>query len=154
MNLEFKEHLKLSEKKEKDNLLKTLSKIPEKHKILLGDYTLNYINKNTLDGKNVGSLCGKKILVSNSWNYGKEFVTLHEIGHVVWEKILSKKDKKDWKKLISKTKNAQKTDSKSKESLNQSEEELFCMSYASKYSKHPSIVYHNKKWLKFIEKFN
>jgi hypothetical protein len=153
MNVDFKKYLESSEKEEEENLLKTLSKVPSSHKKLLDGYKIKYIDKTTLDGESVGMKCGKKISISNSWNYGREFVTLHEIGHMVWEKVLSKKDKIDWKKLISETKEEQKIKTKSK-SLNQSDEEIFCMAYASKYSKHPSVVFHNDRWLNFIEKFN
>lgn len=154
MKIYFKNYLESSEEKEeKESLRKTLSLIPKKHKELLDNYKIKLLDRVTIDGKNVGLMCGKNITISNSWNYGKEFIILHEIGHVVWQEILSPKDKKDWKSILDKTKDEQKEKTKST-SLNQNEEEIFCMAYASKYAKHPSNVYHNKEWLKFIEKFN
>lgn len=151
--MNFKKYLKTSEKEEEKNLTKTLSKLPDHHKKLIDGYNIKNVNKTTLDGENVGLLCKNNITISNSWNYGKEFILLHEIGHVVWEKLLSKKDKKIWKNLITTTKKEQKEKNKNNKSLNQNYEELFCMSYATKYAKHPSVVFYNEKWLKFIEKY-
>ena len=111
---------------------------------------LKYNNGTTLDKKNVGLKCGTKISIASPWHYSKEFVTLHELGHVVWEDSKPKIRNK-WKKLLNRTIKDHKKNSKSKSSLNQSPEEIFCMAYASSYSKHPSSVFYNTKWIKFIK---
>lgn len=138
------------ENEEKSVLIKTLAGVPKKHRELIHNYEIKYQNGTTLDKKNVGFKCGKKIEVSSPWHYSKEFVTLHELGHVVWEKMNSK-IKEKWKKLLKDTIKDQKEQSNSKSSLNQSPEEIFCMAYASTYSKHPSNSFYNKKWVEFIK---
>ena len=67
---------------------------------------------------------------------------------------MSSEQKKEWSELLKITKESQKKNvsSKSKNSLNQNSEEIFCMAYASKYSKHPVVTYNNKKWIGFIDK--
>jgi putative salt-induced outer membrane protein YdiY len=138
------------ENEEKSNLIKTLSRIPEKHKELINNFELSYKNRTTLDKKNVGLKCGKKIQIASPWHYSKEFVTLHEVGHLVWEN-LGRDTKSDWEKLLKNTIKHQKKTSNSKSSLNQSSEEIFCMAYACAYSKHPSNSFYNKKWIEFIK---
>lgn len=138
------------ENEEKTNLIKSFSRVPKKHRNLIHNFEIEFINSTTLDKKNVGLKCGKKIKIASPWHYSKEFVVLHEIGHVVWES-LSKKIKNKWKKLLEKTIEDQKTKSNSKSALNQSSEELFCMSYAATYCKHPSTSFYNKKWISFIK---
>lgn len=131
-------------------LAKTLENVPKKHRELINNFELKYKDGTTLDKKNVGLKCGKKIQIASPWHYSKEFVTLHELGHVVWENI-SLKIKNKWKKLLKRTIKEQKQNSNSKSSLNQSAEEIFCMAYASAYSKHPSSAFYNKSWITFIK---
>jgi hypothetical protein len=140
------------ESEEKSNLEKTISRLPKKHRELIHNYKFKYKDKTTLDKKNVGLLCGDKIEIAGGWNYSKEFVTLHEVGHVVWEK-LSSSEKHKWKDLLSRTIDDQKkkADKISKSSLNQNPEEIFAMTYACAYSKHPSHYFYNKKWIKFVK---
>lgn len=147
MNLNFKIFL---ENEEISGLAKTLSNVPKRHRELIHNFELKFNNDTTLDKKNVGLKCGKKINIASPWHYSKEFVTLHELGHVVWEN-LSSKIKNKWKKLLKKTIKEQKKNSNSKPSLNQNTEEIFCMAYASTYSKHPSSVFYNKEWVNFIK---
>lgn len=146
-NFHFK---KFFENEEKDGLYKTLEKVPKKHRELIHNFEIEYKNKTTLDKENVGLKCGKKIKVASPWYYSKEFVTLHELGHVVWEQ-LENSIKNKWKNLLKETIKDQKNKSKSRGSLNQSPEEIFCMAYASAYSKHPSNNFYNKKWIDFIK---
>jgi|LakMenE18May11ns_1017448.scaffolds.fasta_scaffold9946943_7 hypothetical protein len=138
------------ENEEKDGLIKTLDKVPKKHRELIHNFEIKYKNGTTLDKENVGLKCGKKIQISSPWHYSKEFVTLHELGHVVYEKM-SLKNKNKWKKLLKNTIKNQREKTNSKDSLKQSQEEIFCMAYASTYCKHAPNTYVNKDWQNFIK---
>ena len=81
------------------------------------------------------------MIVSAPWNYSRQFTTLHEIGHIIWCRILNEKQKKEWAKI-----------SKNKKIKEKDKEELFCMAYANYYCKHPLLIYKNKDWENFIKK--
>jgi len=63
--------------------------------------------------------------------------------------------KAKWAKLLKQTIDEQKEKLKqanrSIDALNQNEEEIFCMAYASTYTNHAPIIFHNKEWEKFIK---
>jgi len=132
----------------KEDIEETLNLIPKKHLKFLDSFTLNYTCDNTLkgDSKSVGMLKNNKITISAPWYYSRQFTTLHEIAHVVWCKVLSKDQKKYWKKIFTEEKNKL-----NHPSIKQSYEEIFCMCYANFYSKHKLLTYDNDKWNKFIE---
>jgi len=129
-----------NKKEEKKSLVKTLKKIPKKHRDMLIDYDFKYQNGLTLknDKENVGMMFNKNIVVCSPWLFSKEFTTLHEIGHVVWSK-LSQEKKQAWVKLNNKNK------------ITNIVEEDFCMYYASYYSDYSLNKYNKEDLLKFIK---
>jgi hypothetical protein len=139
-DLNFKIYLKENEQ----DIKSTLNNIPKNHVKLLKNFKIKYTCNNTLDfdKKHVGIIKNKKITVCAPWNYSRQFTTLHEIAHLVWCKILDKKNKEEWKKIIKQTGN------KTKE---KDPEELFCMAYANYYSSHKLTTYRDKEWEKFIQ---
>lgn len=126
------------------NLDDTVSKLPEKYKKLITDYEFKYTCKNTLDNDDdhVGYIQGYDIEVSAPWNYGREFTTLHEIGHLVWEKTVTDKQKKMWNILCKKHYSK-------KPKMNC--EEVFCMVFANCYVNHKIETYNIPKLIKFIK---
>jgi hypothetical protein len=141
--MEFKIFLLESEDKD---VKETLQKIPKKHAELIKNYKINFENGNTLKKSNqhVGEIDekNKKITVVGGWNYSKEVVYLHELAHSVWKYIMTQDDKKQWSNLIKKNKIKNPQDN---------EEELFCMTYAAAYAKHPPKTYCNDILIKFIK---
>lgn len=141
--MDFKEFLIESEQSDIKN---TLKKIPAIHAKLVKDYDISLEGGSTLkkSDQHVGEIDEKKkkITVVGGWHYGKEVILLHEIGHSVWKYLVSQDQKKKWSKLIkdNKIKNKQEND-----------EELFCMTYAAAYAKHPPKTYHNEILIKFIK---
>jgi len=142
------------ESEEQRNVKSIISKLPKKHQQLLDGFKVVFEPNNTLknDNDNIGYIFKKKIVVAAPWNYGRSMVTLHEIAHLVWEKLMTSQLKKEWKKLVSSTIEDQKKNipSRSVNALDQDHEEIFCMSYASTYMKHPPVTYLNSKWQDFI----
>lgn len=138
-NLNFKMFL---EDSENGDLEKLLEKIPSSHKKLIKDFTFKYTKNNTLNGdkKHIGVIHKDKIEVAAPWNYGREFATLHEIAHMVWAYKMTDKLKKEWSKIVKNTKNKPKD----------TDEELFCHSYAQFYTKNKLIKYNIPEWNKFI----
>jgi len=151
-------HFKLFlENEEKNNIEAMLKKLPAKHQALVKGYKFTYQGGNTLkhDNENIGEFDPQKkcITVAAPWHYAREFTTLHEIGHMVWQYILDDKQRKEWHALVKKTKASQgKTlEKNARDSLNQNAEELFCMAYGATYCKHPPITYDQDDWFKFIK---
>lgn len=124
------------------DLQKTLDKIPASHRSLIKGFKFDYTSKNTLNGdrKHIGFVHKKKITVAAPWNYSREFTTLHEIAHVVWEKKMTDELKKEWSELVKATKK------KPKDGI----EELFCMSYAQYYAKNKMQKFDIPSWQDFI----
>lgn len=137
------------------NVKKMISKLPEGHQKLLKGYKFTYTPNNTLKGDNehIGYIYKDRIVVAAPWNYGREFTTLHEIGHLVYEYVLTPKLKKEWNDLVSKTNKKQISNQSpsSKTALKQNAEEIFAMAYAATYTKHPPKTYLNTKWQEFIK---
>lgn len=127
-----------------NNVKKMISKLPKGHQKLLKGYKFTYTPNNTLKGddEHIGYIYKDKIVVAAPWNYGREFTTLHEIGHLVYEYKMTSKLKKEWEEIVKKTKNKQK----------QNPEELFCMAYACFYAKHKIKVHDHPEWHDFIKK--
>ncbi len=149
MTLEFKQFF-LEGEEEKENVDKMIAKLPKGHQKLLHGYKFRYQKGNTLKGDDghIGVIFKDKITVAAPWNYGREFTTLHEIGHLVWEYLMTPELKKEWEKVFK----AEKKNMEKSDSLDQNAEEIFCMCYACNYAKHKLHTYHNPKWMAFIEK--
>jgi hypothetical protein len=131
---------------EEKNLQATIEKLPERHKKLLKNFTIELTCKNTLNGdkEHIGIINKFSIKVAAPWNYGREFTFLHEAAHLIWEKIINNSQKKKWKRLTKLY--------KGKPRMN--EEELFCMFYASAYANHHVETYNNQKLVSFIKSLN
>lgn len=155
MDINFKEFL--SESEEKENVMKTLKKLPAGHRALLRGYKIKYQGGNTLKGDddNIGYIYQDKIVVAAPWNYSREFTTLHEIAHLVYEYKMTKELKEEWATLVKKTKpNLEKyvkSKGKSAAALDQNPEELFCMSYAQTYADTQVVKYDHPDWIEFIK---
>lgn len=148
------------EGEEKEDIKKTIAKLPKQHQNLLKGYKYSFHGGNTLKGdkENIGMIYKDKITVASPWFYGREFVLLHEIGHLFFEKCLTSKQKKDWSNLVKKTKSDQikkiKNSGKSASAIKQNDEELFCMAYAQTYANTPVVKYDHPEWIEFIKKLN
>jgi hypothetical protein len=141
--MNFKRFLLETEEEEK-NVKAMLKKLPPKHASLLHGFHFHYVPGNTLggDSEHIGVIDQDKITVAAPWNYGREFTTLHEIAHMVWEKLLTPQIKKAWSKVVPKNPKRQK----------QNDEELFCMAYANHFAKHKIEVHNHPAWDAFIKK--
>lgn len=140
------------EQKENGDVKKLLEKIPKGHKKLTHGVKFNYTGNNTLNGdkKHVGVFHKNKITVAAPWNYSREFTTLHEIAHIVWENKMTPELKKKWSSLVKSAKKGLKRKDIAFSSLNQNMEEIFAMCYANYYAKHKILTYYHPKWMKFI----
>ena len=138
-----------SEEEEK-NVLATIKNLPKKHQKLLHGYKFKYTPGNTLKGddQHIGYIHNDKIVVAAPWNYSREFTTLHEIAHLIYEYVMTTELKKEWEKLFKK----EKINMKKCSALDQNAEEIFCMVYAATYAKHPPKTYMNKNWQNFIKR--
>lgn len=145
----------LLENEEKENVQKMIRQLPKGHQRLLRGWKFKYQPGNTLDGDDdhIGLIHNDKITVAAPWNYGRCFTTLHEIAHLVWEHKMTPDLKKKWEALVSETKAKHKSQlpKDCHAALDQNAEEIFCMAYATAYSKHPVITYNNKAWIAFIK---
>lgn len=154
--MDFSQFLIEAEEEEK-NIEAMLKKLPKKHAALMKGFKFKYVPGNTLNGDDahIGLIKGKTVTVAGPWNYGREFTTLHEIAHQVFEKLVNTKLRKEWEKVLKETKPQHIKELKSKgmktDALNQEAEELFCMAYAATYAKHPTVIYHCKEWTDFIK---
>ena len=128
---------------EEKNLHKTINKLPKRYQKLMKNFSIKLTCKNTLNGdrKHIGIIHKFDIEVAAPWNYGREFTFLHEVAHLIWEKIITSKQKSEWKRLAKLY--------KGKPKMN--EEELFCMFFASTYAKHHKETYNNPKLMAFIK---
>lgn len=143
------------ETEEEDNVKEIISKLPKSHQKLLDGYKFKFTAGNTLNGDNdhVGYIHKDKIVVAAPWNYSRGFVVLHEIAHLIYEKLVSSKLKKEWSSLLKKTKQGHmKANPKVKSAINQNDEEIFAMSYANFYTKHKVETYNHPEWMGFIKK--
>jgi hypothetical protein len=138
---------------EKDDILKTLAKIPPSHRNLIKGFNWKFQGGNTLagDDHHVGYMDDheKEIAVAAPWNYGREFTALHEIAHTVWER-LPPQTQQQWAHLFKKT-NTGTPDGQNNDSLSQPPEEIFCMVYANCYAKHKLLTYYKPEWFEFIK---
>ena len=143
------------ETEEEENVKTMISKLPKGHQALLNGYKFKYTPGNTLKGdkEHIGYIHQDKIVVAAPWAYSREFTTLHEISHLVIEKLFTPKLKKEWSSLLKKTKPEQmKNNPSTKSALDQNDEEILCMVYAATYAKHPPVTYLNKAWQDFVKR--
>lgn len=133
------------EQGENEDLTATLRKLPQSHRDLVKGFRFKMISGNTLkgDGDHIGYMDKgpKEIVVAAPWNYGREFAILHEIGHLVWDRLPNEL-KKHWTHIISKTKNKQ----------DQEASELFCMAYSNFFAKNKIVIHDHPEWNDFIRK--
>jgi hypothetical protein len=99
--------------------------------------------KTNNDNNHIGNINKYDIVVAAPWNYGREFTTLHEIAHLVFEKLVTEKQKQEWDKLCKKFYNK-------KPKMNC--EEVFCMVYACNYSTHKVETYNVPKLINFVKR--
>ena len=85
----------------------------------------------------------KIITICAPWNYGREFILLHEIGHLIWDNLMSNDQQKKWKQIYKKTKMIKKD--------RQSAEEIWCHAYAASYVERPPMAYYKPEWVKIIK---
>ena len=147
----------LEASEQEKNIKDTLAKLPKNHSALIKGYKFKWEAGNTLknDDEHVGIVNPVKrtITIAAPWHYGRSFTLLHELAHLVWEHKMSKELKEQWDKLVksNKQKQKEKIPTKAKSCLNQNEEEIFCMTYATVYSQHTITTYNNPEWVKFIK---
>lgn len=152
--MKFKEFISKSDRHDVNNVLQ---KLPKKHYNLIKDYKISFESGSTLkkDKKHIGFIDEEKklIKIAAPWYYSREFTLLHEVAHSVWKYELSNKNKKEWKEIVKLSKDKQKSNitKEASKSLDQQEEEIFCMAYANYYSKHKILTYDNENYYKFIK---
>lgn len=142
------------ETEEEDNVKDTISKLPKSHQKLLNGYKFKFTPGNTLKGddQHIGYIHKDRIVVAAPWHYSRSFTTLHEIAHLVYEKLVDKALRKKWSDLMKKTKKGQiKNRPSVKSAINQNDEEIFAMSYANFYARHKVQTYDHPEWMDFIK---
>ena len=132
---------------DRTDIHKTLERIPKGHRDFISKYSIAFQGGCTLKGddKHIGEVddVKKKIVVAAPWRYSREMCLLHEVGHLVWGKFVSEKQKEQWKDLCKKTK-MDKED-------RQEPEELFCQAYGATYSKRPPTTFYKPEWVRFVK---
>lgn len=132
----------------KEDIRKTLKKLPKSHRDLVKGFKINYTNGNTIEGdkKHIGFIHQRKIVVAAPWNYGREFTTLHEIAHMVWEYKVDSSMRKKWNEI------AKDSIKKNKDLRGENPLELFCMAYAQHYAKNKLTKFEHPEWNDFVKK--
>jgi hypothetical protein len=154
--IRFKEFMQANDMEgEKEDIQKTLSKLPQSHSALVRGFQWKFHAGNTLNGdeEHVGYMddSSKEIAIAAPWGYGREFCVLHEVAHKILNQ-LPKEVRNKWVILLQRTQSKQIQDNpQNKDSLDQSPEEIFCMCYATYYSKHKLKTYYNPEWMQFIK---
>jgi len=138
-----------SYKKETKNLNQSLKKLPKKYRDLVKGFEFRFLDGSALenDPEHIGYKIDspKVIAVAGPWHYGREFTLFHEIGHLVWERLLDDVHKKDWKRIV---------DSTEGKRQHQGIEEMFCMSFANYYVKNKMVIHDHPEWQEFMKKLN
>jgi hypothetical protein len=144
--MEFRDFFEQTEEQEK-NIKATLAKLPKSHQALIKDYKIKWSCDNVLDGDDghIGLVNphNKTITISAPYNYGREFTFLHEIGHKVFEKFMTKELLAKWTKILAKTKNKMKDNP----------EELWCMNYANHFAKNKIVIHNHPEWDAYMKEF-
>lgn len=143
---------KFYENKADEEAEKSLDKLPKSHRDLIKGYKFKFENGVNLKGYpdsigiiHLGNIDKKLIRVAAPWRHSREFALLHEVGHRVYEKLMSKDLREKWKKLLNSVK-LHKDAAKEK-----NEEELFCHFYSQHYSYVKVVRYQNDVLDKFIK---
>ena len=141
------------ESKVDNEVEESLKKLPAGHRALIKDYKFKFENGVNLKGYpdsigviHLGNTNKKLIKVAAPWRHSREFAMLHEVAHRIYEKIMTKKLRKEWSKLL-KTVKLHKDAAKEK-----NEEELFCHHYSQYYCVNKVIRYDHDKLDDFIKK--
>ena len=141
--MDFKQFL---ESKNPEELNTTLHKLPPKVRNLIKGYKISFIPESTLknDKKHVGIVDKdkKSIIISAGWNYSREMELLHEIGHLIWEELLTNQQKKEWINIAKNT----------KEKQNQNAEELWCFAFANHFTHMKVDIHTHTTWDNFVKK--
>lgn len=144
--MSFKHYLKESEDNYKEEINKTLKKLPKKHAALVKSFKYEFHGGSTLknDHEHVGLIDTKKkkIIIAAPFFYSREHTLLHEIAHLVYA-TLSKELKEKWTKIVKNT--------KIKKEDRQNAEELFAHSYSNYYEKNPVSKFDFPEWRNFIK---
>jgi hypothetical protein len=130
---------------EEKNVQALIKKLPKGHQKLLKGYKFKYQGGNTLKGDDghIGVIFKDKITVAAPWNYGREFTTLHEIAHLVFEYLCTKKWKDEWNKIAN----------KNPKQNQDNNEENFAMAYACHFAKHKIKVHDHPTWEDYMNRF-
>jgi hypothetical protein len=145
----FKQFLTESEDSYKSEIKKTISKLPAKHAALIKGFKYEFQSTSTLknDNEHVGLIDTKrkKIIIAAPWFYGREWILLHELGHMIYATLdINLKNK--WAKIVKNT--------KMKKEDRQNAEELFCHSYSCYYAKNKITKFDFPEWRNFIKGLN
>ena len=136
----------LEGREEDVNLQDTLRRLPAAHRAMALRYRYRLQPGNTLrgDDDNVGELDprNKVVTVAGPWRYGREFTVLHEIGHLVWER-LRPEQKKHWQALAA---------PHLKKLGQNSAEEAFAMLYAQAYAANKLVRYDVRDLVAFVKR--
>jgi hypothetical protein len=142
----FKLFFEQTQEQEK-NLKATLAKLPKKFSDLIKGYKFKWHNDNTLrgDDQHIGIInpIKKMVTIASPFNYGREYVLLHEIGHKVFENFMTKELLDEWREILKKTKHK----------LKQDEEELWCMNFSNHFAENKIVVHTHPEWEKYMKKF-
>jgi hypothetical protein len=129
----------------------SLKKLPAAHQALIKGYKFKFEDGCNLKGYpdaigliHLDNPKKKLIQVAAPWRHSREFTMFHEIGHLVYEKLMDKNLRKKWNNIL-KTVKLHKDAAKEK-----NEEELFCHFYAQHYTFNKVIRYDQNKLDKFI----
>ena len=145
--MSFKQYLIQTEESYKEEIKKTLNKLPKGHAALIKGFKFEFQGESTLknDSGHVGliDVNKKKIVIAAPWNYGREWTLLHELGHLIWEQFVTVDLMKTWKEIVKKT--------KIKKEDKQPPEEMFAHAYASHYAKNQIVKFDFPKWHNFIK---
>ena len=145
--MSFKEYLIKSEDSYKEEIQKTLNKLPKGHSALIRGFKIEFQGGNTLKGdiEHVGlvDVEKKKIIIAAPWNYGKSHCLLHELGHLVYAKFMTSDLIKEWQKIVKST--------KMKKEDRQPLEELFAHAYSNYHEKNPVVKFDFPGWREFIK---
>jgi hypothetical protein len=135
---------------EESDVKKTLEKIPAAHRKLAQEFKLDFESSNTLkgDGDHVGVIQTHpkpQIRVASPWHYGREFVLLHEIAHIVYEKYVRGTEfEKKWIAICKATPNKKK---------DEPAEENWCHGYSNYFCKHKVVIHTHPEWERYFKNF-
>lgn len=141
---------KFYEDKVNDEAEESLKKLPEKHRHLIKGYKFKFEDGCNLKGYpdsigliHLGNPDKKIIQVAAPWRYGREFAFLHEVAHLIFDKLCKSKWKTEWEKTVKLHKKRQK----------QNNEELWCMAYANHFAQHKNMTHTHSAWESYMTDF-